>query len=127
MPWHSPWNPNPNLTRRGRESTACSNLLTAYLLPACLPACLPEAAVSVLRDLSCRLRQRDPESQVEAAPDGDSGRFVINSVRYNSRVLRWLGKVDGDTDVFALQRVVQSSLSPSPLYDMKNHVTTVAH
>jgi len=99
-----------------------------YLLPTyCLPACLPEAAVSVLRDLSNRLRQRDPESRVEAAPDGDSGRFVINSVRYNSRVLRWLGKVDGDTDVFALQRVVQSSLSPCPLYDMKNHVTTVAH
>jgi hypothetical protein len=92
-----------------------------------LRACLPEAAVSVLRDLSNRLRQRDPESRVEAAPDGNSGRFVINSVRYNSRVLRWLGKVDGDTDVFALQRVVQSSLSPCPLYDMKNHGTTVAH
>jgi hypothetical protein len=91
------------------------------------PTHLPEAAVSVLRDLSNRLRQRDPESRVEAAPDGDSGRFVINSVRYNSRVLRWLGKVDGDTDVFALQRVVQSSLSPCPLYDMKNHVTSVAH
>ena len=103
-------------------------LLPTYCLPTyCLPACLPEAAVSVLRDLSNRLRQRDPESRVEAAPDGDSGRFVINSVRYNSRVLRWLGKVDGDTDVFALQRVVQSSLSPCPLYDMKNHVTTVAH
>jgi len=68
--------------------------------------------VSVLRELSRRLRQRDPESRVEAAPDhGESGRYVINSVRYNSRVLRWLGKVDGDTDVFALQRVVLSSIA----------------
>ena len=40
-----------------------------------------------------------------------SGRYVINSVRYNSRVLRWLGEVDGDTDVFALQRVVLSSIA----------------
>ena len=28
---------------------------------------------------------------------------MINSVSYNSRVLRWVGKVDGDTDAFALQ------------------------
>ena len=61
-----------------------------YLLPTyCLPACLPEAAVSVLRDLSNRLRQRDPESRVEAAPDGDSGRFVINSVRYTGCFGGW--------------------------------------
>ena len=85
-------------------------LLTTHLLTY-QPTHLPEAAVSVLRDLSNRLRQRDPESRVEAAPDGDSGRFVINSVRYNSRVLRWVGKVDGDTDVFALQHMIQRSLA----------------
>ena len=67
--------------------------------------------MSVLRDLSCRLRQRDPESRVEAAPDGTTGRFIINSVLYNSRMLRWVGKVDGDTDVFALQRMIQTSLA----------------
>ena len=72
-----------------------------------------EATVRVLRELSSRLRHRDPESRVEAAPDGSTGRFVINNVRYNSRVLRWVGKVDGDTDVFALQRVIQTSLAPS--------------
>ena len=70
-----------------------------------------EAAVSLLRDLSRRLRQRDPESRVEAAPDGATGRFVINSVLYNSRLLRWVGKVDGDTDVFALQHMIQRSLA----------------
>ena len=48
---------------------------------------------------------------MEAAPDGTTGRFIINSVLYNSRMLRWVGKVDGDTDVFALQRMIQTSLA----------------
>ena len=36
-----------------------------------------EASLSVLRELSGRLRQRDPEAR-EAAPDGPTGRFTIN-------------------------------------------------
>ena len=63
-----------------------------------------------LRELSSRLRQRDPESRVEAAPDGPTGRFMINNVRYNSRELRWVGKVSGDTDVDTLQRTIMTSL-----------------
>ena len=70
-----------------------------------------EASLSVLRELSGRLRQRDPEARVEAAPDGPTGRFTINHVSYNGRKLRWVGKVDGDTDAEALERFIETSCS----------------
>ena len=48
---------------------------------------------------------------MEAAPDGPTGRFTINHVSYNGRKLRWVGKVDGDTDAEALERFIETSCS----------------